>query len=65
VSAEQLKHVLSLTLNDRFKRPDETLETGFLLRRAATFHHEPPTGGRAIFDGVFQPLRLRLTQQDL
>jgi hypothetical protein len=40
VSAEQLKHVLSLTSNDRFEAPDETLETDFLLQRAVTFQYE-------------------------
>ena len=43
------------------KRPGETLETDFLLQRAVTFQHEPPAGGRAIFDGVLQPLGLGLT----
>jgi hypothetical protein len=55
------KHVLSLTSNDRFKAPRETLKTDFLLQRAVTFQHEPPARGRAIFDGVLQPLGLGLT----
>jgi hypothetical protein len=42
------------------KRLDETLETDFLLQRAATFQYEPMSGGRAI-DGVLQPLGLGLT----
>ena len=61
MSAEQLKHALSLTSNDRFEAPDETLETDFLLQRAVTFQHEPLAGGRAIFDGVLQPLGFGLT----
>jgi hypothetical protein len=55
------KHVLSLTSNDRFEAPDHTLETAFLLQRAATFQQEPPAGGRAIFDDVLQPLGLGIT----
>jgi hypothetical protein len=47
--------------NDRFEAPDETLETDFLLQRAVTFQYEPQAGGRAIFDGVLQPLGRGLT----
>jgi hypothetical protein len=52
------KHVLSLTSNDRFEAPARRLKRIFFRngQRAVTFQYEPQAGGRAIFDGVLQPL---------
>jgi len=54
VPAEQLRHVLSLTSNDRIEAPRRDAWNGF--SSATGFNLAARVAGRAIFYDVLQPL---------